>query len=529
METVPVLEPLPAENTPTSSFPLSTPARGLLAILSISCAIIHLVMVPPHISESVPLGLGFAFSGWFQLGFGILVVAKPSKRLLQVGILANIVFIGVWALSRTKGLPFGLEGGVPEAATFIDITCAALEGALVVACAAFAKKPRLGENFETGALVAASIVPLGVVMLTTAVLASPSASSHDHGHDASNVAAGSPAGSATMDHGAMDHANGAMDHTNMDHAAPGAMDHSNGAMDHSAAGAMDHANGAMDHGNSTATPTGARCDYEFNTTAYWAQNPPLPVAGQGVMHHHDGAAPADGTASAPTVGNKMGVEPWQPLTNPADCAKEKADLATMAAFAAKYPTAQDAVNAGCVRVTIYVPGIAAHYACFKEWDDKLDVNHPEMILYGGSQLWAPFVGLSYYNYGPVAGSEWQFGEMPFHVHDGLCVKGTLVIGGDGSDKAKCEAEGGKVMGQTGNMGHYWLPSCSSPDGVFSADNPRLDMGVANLNDDPKYDPSKGGDPTVLQKNPCAGSAMQDQPAFGPPAAGTGDNAAAPAK
>ena len=96
-------------------------------------------------------------------------------------------------------------------------------------------------------------------------------------------------------------------------------------------------------------------------------------------------------------------------------------------------------------------------------------------------------------------------------------------------KAKCEAAGGKVMGQTGNMGHYWMSSCSSPDGVFSADNPRLDMGVANLNDDPKYDPATGGDPTVLQKNPCQGAANQDNGTFGAPPAGSGETAAGPAK
>jgi len=183
----------------------------------------------------------------------------------------------------------------------------------------------------------------------------------------------------------------------------------------------------------------------------------------------------------------------------------------------RYPTAADAVAAGCIRVTIYVPGIAAHYACFKNWDDKMDVEKPEMLLYGGSQPWAPLVGLSYYSTGKTApGAEWQFGMMPFHVHAGLCVKGTLVIGGDGSNKADCEARGGKVMGQTGFMGHYWNPNCSSPDGVFSAENPRLTIGVANINDDPKYDPANGGDPTILQKDPCAGSTMTDKPPFGEP-------------
>ena len=97
------------------------------------------------------------------------------------------------------------------------------------------------------------------------------------------------------------------------------------------------------------------------------------------------------------------------------------------------------------------------------------------------------------------------------------LKGALVIGGDNTDKAKCEAQGGKIQGRTGWMGHYWLNSCDSPDGVFSADNPRLDIGVANVNDDP----ANAADPAKLQANPCAGSKTALS-SFGQPSAGGGN-------
>src|SRR4051812_10017566 len=86
---------------PPSIFPLSNPGRALLAMLSVSAAIIHLVMVPAHAGEWLPEGLAFAASGWFQIGFAIAVVTKPSKRWLHVGVLANLVFIGAWTLTRT--------------------------------------------------------------------------------------------------------------------------------------------------------------------------------------------------------------------------------------------------------------------------------------------------------------------------------------------------------------------------------------------------------------------------------------------
>ena len=164
-------------------------------------------------------------------------------------------------------------------------------------------------------------------------------------------------------------------------------------------------------------------------------------------------------------------------------------------------------------------GIASHWACLKNWDNKLDLNAPEMLLYGGSEPWAPIVGLSYYSLAKTAPQEdpnaplWVK-YMPTHFHEGLCVKGTLVIGGDNTDRAKCEAQGGRIMGKSGWMGHYWLNTCDSPDGVFSADNPRLDIDVANVNDDP----ANQTDPAKLKSSPCAGSKLpaSTDDKFGPP-------------
>jgi hypothetical protein len=507
MDTAHVLEPT-APDTPTSGFPLSTPARALLGVFAIGAAVVHLVMVPAHAGEWMPEGIAFALTGWFQIAFAVTVVAKPTKRLLTVGLLANVAFIAAWAITRTAGMPFGPNSGIKETASLVDLTCVGLEAALVLACVLFAAKPRVGENIDTRALVAASIVPVGVIMLTTVVLASPDARTHAHGgagHDATDLAVG---------------AGGHGDHGD---------DHSNAApMDHNAA-PMDHGD---DHAHPAAVPASARCDWEFNTTTFWEAGPPEADDGHAHSHGSPNESANPPAAGSDTVGNKAGLQWWKPMTNAADCAKMKADLAGMEAIAKKYPTAQSALDGGCTQVTLYVPGIARHIACFKYWmDDSLNVDTPEMLLYGGNEPWAPIVGHSYYTYGPQPGAEWQFGQMPFHVHNGLCVKGTLVIGGDGSDKESCEARGGKVMGKTGQMGHYWLPTCSSPDGVFSADNPRLTMSVEKYNDDPKFDPAKGGDPSVLQANPCAGSTMTDQPAFGPPttAGASTESAAAPSK
>jgi hypothetical protein len=206
------LEPIEPEGS-SGPFPLSIAGRALLAVLSVGTAVIHLVMVPAHAGEWLPEGLAFAASGWFALGFAVAVVARPTKRWLQVGLVANLVFIAAWAVTRFIGMPFGPQSGSKQAADLVDLTCVALEAALVIGCAVFMSRPRLGESIESRGLVIASVIPLSVLALTTGVVASPNARNHDHGGSAEL---------ATGDHVAGDHDSGSADHAATDAAGAGA-------------------------------------------------------------------------------------------------------------------------------------------------------------------------------------------------------------------------------------------------------------------------------------------------------------------
>lgn len=255
----------------------------------------------------------------------------------------------------------------------------------------------------------------------------------------------------------------------------------------------------------TTTTKPARCDWKFNTVGFWKRNPPAKFA-KGITH----------------MGNNHGVQPWEPLTDTAKCDELQGSIDKMNEVVAKFPTAQDALDFGCYRATVFVKGIAAHYVCVKNYSPTANVEKPIMLLYGGSDPTAPIVGLSYMVFTEKSPNEltdlplWTK-YMPFHYHEGLCTnKAGLVIGGDHSDKKTCEAAGGKLGGNTGWMGHYWLQNCPSPDGVFSADNPRLDWDVAKFNDDP----TNAKNTAALVKAPCQGTKVTIEPtgndAFGQP-------------
>ena len=151
-------------SVPTSARPsasgLGVGPRVLVATLSVAAAVIHVAMVPARVGESALEGWGFLLSGWLQLALAAWVVARPSRVVPALIAAVNVVLIGLWMVSRTAGLPVGAHAGVAEAASFVDITCVAFEGAVVAVALALLARPALGRRWSAPTLVLASVVPL---------------------------------------------------------------------------------------------------------------------------------------------------------------------------------------------------------------------------------------------------------------------------------------------------------------------------------------------------------------------------------
>jgi hypothetical protein len=174
----------------TRAFDLSAAGRVLLAVLAASAGVIHLAMEPSHMDSSTVEGIGFALVGWIQITTAVLLVVRPSRALLRFTMVSNVAFVGVWAVSRTYGLPFGRDAGHPHDVAFVDLAAVGIELALVVAAAVFLEHPRLARSWSGARLAVFALVPLSIVALATAALASPSARSHTHSQDDGVVAAG---------------------------------------------------------------------------------------------------------------------------------------------------------------------------------------------------------------------------------------------------------------------------------------------------------------------------------------------------
>ena len=129
----------PIVREPRDRRPMATISqRVLLPLASVSSAAAagaHAAVGPEHLRESVLFGSFFAGCALLQLLWSALVAVRGSWPLLVTGAVGNLAVIGLWAVTRTMGLPFGLLTG-PEAIGPWDLACATWE--LVVVCCSIA-------------------------------------------------------------------------------------------------------------------------------------------------------------------------------------------------------------------------------------------------------------------------------------------------------------------------------------------------------------------------------------------------------
>jgi hypothetical protein len=150
--------------------PSEAGAPRALAALSLGCAVIHAVVVAPHLREYPLYGWFFLAIALFQVAWAALVVVGPSRRLLLFGAAANVGIAILWAWSRTVGLPIGPEPGVAEAVGMRDVVSTAYE-VVLASVAVYAILVRTALERRAGRSMAAFV--LVVAVLTAIAVASP--------------------------------------------------------------------------------------------------------------------------------------------------------------------------------------------------------------------------------------------------------------------------------------------------------------------------------------------------------------------
>ena len=432
--------------------------RWLVVAACTASAVVHFAYAPTHLDEQTSHGAFFLTVAWAQLGVAFALARWRQVRWpwwAAAGV--NAAVVAVWVVSRTAGVP----GSDAESVGFPDALATGLETVALVG-ALLALRPALADRRVARLHPAmGGVAALALVGVVSASITPSIAGEHDHDHGDGHAVEGEAASADGHDHGAAQ--------------------------------------------NVTAVDPDDRCDLGFNTAAY------NEVARPGEYHAHDDTEPVDFTLQEwaevfvdPDGGLPVDVvvdfieqrpmmrdgilsgglthtlepDPWNPLTDPEECAALADELERAKAVAAAHPTVADAEAAGYRKVTTYYPGIAAHYMKFELLRDGFDLEKPEMLLYDGDGPTAGVVGLSYYimKSGDEEPAEGFTGDNDhYHRHVGLCFRDGVVAGGSNTSEEECGAAGGeKSDGTAGWMSHVWItPGCESEWGVFSGANPSL--------------------------------------------------------
>lgn len=108
--------------------------RDVAFVASAAAAAIHFGAAPPHLREYAPAGAFMFVTGCLQWGWAIWITRKPTALAMAAGMAGNACLIWLWIVSRTMGMPVGMNPGVREHIHSTDLVATALAAMIVVAC-----------------------------------------------------------------------------------------------------------------------------------------------------------------------------------------------------------------------------------------------------------------------------------------------------------------------------------------------------------------------------------------------------------
>jgi hypothetical protein len=92
--------PAPAPQGQVTAVPIAVAA-------SVGAALVHVVVMPEHFSDSVLYGLFFLAAATVQIAWSWAAANRPSRLLLGAGAIGSAAVVLLWLATRTVGIPIG--------------------------------------------------------------------------------------------------------------------------------------------------------------------------------------------------------------------------------------------------------------------------------------------------------------------------------------------------------------------------------------------------------------------------------------
>lgn len=108
----------------------------LMAAAALGSTAVHVAVVPEHFAAAVTLGWFFVVLSALQVGYVLVLLVLPVRKVVVAGVLGHLAVVVLWAWTRTVGVPFGLGpvdrvGPVDLLATGFEVACVLLGLAVV--------------------------------------------------------------------------------------------------------------------------------------------------------------------------------------------------------------------------------------------------------------------------------------------------------------------------------------------------------------------------------------------------------------
>jgi len=142
---------------------LSRPILYAAAALSLVTALIHLWVMPEHFREWWGYGAFFLASALAQVLYVPLLLGRPSRGILLLGVGGNLAIVSLYLLTRTVGIPlFGPHAGEVEGAGFMDLCATTSELGIAAALGALLLRGLSSDRRRLVLIVAAiAVVSVG--------------------------------------------------------------------------------------------------------------------------------------------------------------------------------------------------------------------------------------------------------------------------------------------------------------------------------------------------------------------------------
>ena len=117
--------------------------RLLLVAALVASAVIHAAVIPEHLTEWPAAGVFFILLTAGELAIaGLLLAPLRQRTALHAATVISVGPLIVWLYSRTAGMPFGPEPGIPESVGVPDVLACMLEVASLLAAVALLHSSR---------------------------------------------------------------------------------------------------------------------------------------------------------------------------------------------------------------------------------------------------------------------------------------------------------------------------------------------------------------------------------------------------